>query len=146
MTVVVGVVIPTRRQQSMSMNIRSLDAHTSSVDPTQVTATATYCVDLLRRLKTNPEQISPEDWLQHVLQPANHGNRVEIIEEAKVRDAEELSLHLALTICDHARELLFESLYDRSRIGTRRCVHSSYRSCGSRWRKQLQPECLDRSP
>src|SRR5689334_990199 len=95
---------------------------------------AAFCVNLLRCLETYAEKIAPKNWLQHVLEPANHGNRVEIVEEAQVGDPEKLSLHFALAIGDHTGELLFEALYHRSRIGTLRRVHRRNRRSGSGWR------------
>src|SRR5437762_1466897 len=99
---------------------------------------AAFGVHLLSRLQTYTQQIASENRLQNVLESANHGNGVEIIEESKVRNTEELSLHLALAVGNHARELLFEALYDRSRIGTLRRVDGRHCGCRSCWCKELQ--------
>src|SRR6185437_14366358 len=61
------------------------------------------------------------------------------------RDAEELALHLALSIGDHTTELLFKSFNDFSRIGTFGGKHGGHRGCGRGRREQFQSECLDGS-
>src|ERR1051326_2583459 len=60
-----------------------------------------------------------------------------------MRDAEELSLHLALAVTDHTTELLLESFYDLSRIGALGSEHRRNRCCRGTGREEFQPECLD---
>jgi hypothetical protein len=106
-----------------------------------------FCVNLLRGFQSNPEQITSEDRLQYMLEPADHSDGIEIIKKSQMSDAEELSLHIALTIGNHAGKLLFEALHHDSRIGirwringsnggSRRCrseqLQSKHSDCGSR--------------
>src|SRR5215472_10245868 len=49
---------------------------------------------------------------QHVLQGADDGNGVQVIVEAEVGDAEELSFHLALAVGNHCAEVISQFLDD----------------------------------
>jgi hypothetical protein len=98
-------------------------------------------VNLLRGFQPDCEQIASEDRLQDMLEPADHGDSIEIVEKSQMSDAEELSLHIALSIRDHAGKLFFKALDYDSRIGIRRRINggnSSGRGCGS---EELQSKC-----
>src|SRR5690242_1656823 len=57
-------------------------------------------VDLLSRFQSHAEQIAAEDRLENVFQTAHHGNRIQVVEETEMRDAEQLALHFSLPVGD----------------------------------------------
>src|SRR5215472_17554813 len=53
---------------------------------------------------------------QHMLQGANHGDRVEIVVKTEMRYPEEPALHFTLAIGNHRPKAMPEKLYDIARI------------------------------
>src|SRR5690242_15650942 len=84
--------------QTRCTHFRSAPTRTAPIGFEQLRqgCTLTLRIHLLRCLESYAEQVTPEDRSEHVLETADHCDRVEIVEEAKMGDAEELSFHLAL--------------------------------------------------
>src|SRR5215469_14124001 len=77
-----------------------------------------------------------------MLQCADHTDRIEIVVVTKVRDTEELALHIALAIGNHHREALAELLHDRTRVNALRREYRSASRCWTGWRKQFETQGL----
>src|SRR5689334_931986 len=60
---------------------------------------------------------------QHMLERSDHPDGVEIIVVAEMGHAEELALHLSLSIGEYGSKAFAEFFYDRSGVESFRCEH-----------------------
>src|SRR6202030_4308167 len=84
--------------------------------------------------------LEPQRVFRNVLHCAEEGDGVEIVEEAEVCHAEDLALHLTLSVGGDQRKLRFQRLYHCAGIHT---LRNGNRGCSGRrrcWSEESETE------
>ena len=91
-----------------------------------------FCVDFLRcRHCLAVCHRQSQSVFRNVFHRAEEGDGVEIVEEAEVRDPEDLALHLALAVRRYQRKLRLQRLHHGAGVHS---LRHSHRGCGGRGR------------
>src|ERR1700733_7110720 len=95
----------------------------------------TFCAAATALPNSNPGSLSDEAGQigarsRNLLERSDNRDRIHVIEEADMSDAEDLSLHLALSVGDDGGKAALQFFYDDARIDVCRRQNGGRSRCG----------------